>query len=67
MSNPFLPFLLYFPFILRLFKLFPPVNSAEEVEDLMAPYWLPRAVANGFDIDNMVVFETQGGGEYVKE
>lgn len=30
----------------------------------MAPYWLPQAVANGFDMDNMDVFEIQGGGEF---
>lgn len=32
----------------------------------LAPYWLPSSVANGFDMDNMVVFVTKGGGGLVK-
>lgn len=41
-------------------------SSTVKAENLLAPYWLPRAVSNGFDMDNAVVFVTKGGGGLIK-
>lgn len=37
-----------------------------EGENLLAPYWLPGAVSNGFDTDNTVVF-VKGGGDVINK
>lgn len=37
-----------------------------KAENLLAPYWLPWAASNGFDMDNAVVFVTKGGGDLIK-